>query len=124
LELKALTRQSRDLIALAIKCFSAHTYYVNSRIISEVNVASGGGASGSLFGEAGVTVSELLLEMDFVKRELYSVINLNKSLENDKHKLKGHLKKMEDEMQMTIQSYMQIIEAQQTEETKETDKLT
>ncbi len=91
LELKALTRQSRDLIALAIKCFSAHTYYVNSRIISEVNVASGGGASGSLFGEAGVTVSELLLEMDFVKRELYSVINLNKSLENDKHKLKGHL---------------------------------
>jgi hypothetical protein len=31
---------------------------------------------------------------------------------------------MEDEMQMTIQSYMQIIQAQQTEDTKDTDKLT
>jgi hypothetical protein len=37
IELKALSRQSRDLIALAIKCFSAHTYYINSKIISEVS---------------------------------------------------------------------------------------
>lgn len=34
--MKALSRQSRDLIALAIKCFSAHTYFINSKIISNV----------------------------------------------------------------------------------------
>ena len=49
------------------------------------------------------------MELDFVKRELYSLINFNKSLEADKGKLKQHIKKMEDEMQMTIDSYMQII---------------
>ena len=122
LELKALTRQSRDLIALAIKCFSAHTYYVNSRIISEVNIVKQGVAAGvaKIFGGEGVTVSELLLELDFVKRELYSLINFNKSLEADKQKLKQHLKKMEDEMQMTIDSYMQIIQSQQKQDKHDT----
>ncbi len=36
IEMRALSRQSRDLIALAIKCFSAHTYFINSKIISNV----------------------------------------------------------------------------------------
>ena len=38
LEIRALSRQSRDLIALAIKCFSAHTYFINSKIIASVRV--------------------------------------------------------------------------------------
>ena len=98
------------MIALAIKCFSAHTYYVNSRIISEVNIIKKGEqAISSLFGGEGVSVSELLLELDFVKRELYSLINFNKSLESDKQKLKMNLKKTEDDLQMTIESYMNII---------------
>ena len=41
IELKALSRLSRDLIALTIKCFSAHTYYINSKIISELNNSKG-----------------------------------------------------------------------------------
>lgn len=41
LEIRALSRQSRDLIALAIKCFSAHTYYVNSKIISDLRLPEG-----------------------------------------------------------------------------------
>lgn len=36
IEMRALSRQSRDLIALTIKCFSAHTYFINSKIISNV----------------------------------------------------------------------------------------
>lgn len=39
IEMRALSRQSRDLIALAIKCFSAHTYFINSKIISNVREA-------------------------------------------------------------------------------------
>ena len=34
--MRALSRESRDLIGLAIKCFSAHTYYINSKIISNL----------------------------------------------------------------------------------------
>ncbi len=40
IEMKALSRQSRDLIALAIKCFSAHTYFINSKIIANVSIKS------------------------------------------------------------------------------------
>ncbi len=93
LDLKALTRQSRDLIALAIKCFSAHTYYLNSRIISEVN----NNPQHTTF-SGNVSASDLLLELDFVKRELYSQIGLSKALESDKSRLKQHLRKMEEEM--------------------------
>ena len=35
--MKALSRQSRDLIALSIRCFSALTYYNNSKIIENLN---------------------------------------------------------------------------------------
>lgn len=38
IELKANSRHTRDIIALAIKSFSAHTYYINSKIISDVSV--------------------------------------------------------------------------------------
>lgn len=33
IEMRAGSRQSRDLIALLIKCFSAQTYFINSKII-------------------------------------------------------------------------------------------
>jgi hypothetical protein len=66
-------------------------------------------------------VSELLLELEFVKRELYSQINYGKALELDKVKLKQHLRKMEDEMQVTIETYRGLLE-QQAEETDKFNK--
>lgn len=56
-------------------------------------------------------MSELLLELEFVKRELYSQISHSKELERAKQKLKDHLRKMEDEMQVTIETYKDLIEA-------------
>jgi hypothetical protein len=38
-----------------------------------------------------LSVSELLLELEFVKRELYSQINYGKALEGDKKKLKSQI---------------------------------
>jgi hypothetical protein len=70
-ELRALSRQSRDLIALAIKCFSAHTYYINSKIISEINTVAIEGKKEQRQNES-TTISEVFLELEFVKRELYS----------------------------------------------------
>ena len=89
---------------MAIKCFSAHTYYINSRIISEVNNTIAAKPT-----EQAISVSQLLLELDFVKRELYSQINYGKTLEHDKQHLKNHLKKMEDEMHLTIGTYQDLL---------------
>jgi hypothetical protein len=89
---------------LAIKCFSAHTYYINSKIISDININDAKPPD-----EAAPTVSQLLLELDFIKRELYSQINYGRSLEVDKGNLKNHIRKMEDEMQLTINTYQELI---------------
>ena len=36
LEMKATSRQTRDIIALLIRCFSAQTYFINSKIMASV----------------------------------------------------------------------------------------
>jgi hypothetical protein len=56
-------------------------------------------------------MSAVLLELEFVKRELYSQINYSKDLEDEKSLLKDDMQKMEEEMQVTIESYKNIIES-------------
>lgn len=56
------------------------------------------------------TISSVLLELEFVKRELYNQISIVKELEQEKFKLKDDMRKMEDEMQLTIESYKGILE--------------
>jgi hypothetical protein len=36
LEIRTLSRESRDLISLTLKCFSAQNYFINSKIINMV----------------------------------------------------------------------------------------
>jgi len=81
--MKALSRQSRDLIALAIKCFSANTYFINSKIISSVSYA-GFHEDPQKSEQKETTVSEILLELEFIKKELYRSINSNKIITQEK----------------------------------------
>ena len=104
IEMRALSRQSRDLISLAIKCFSAHTYYMNSKIIADLNKEEPVKANAT-------TVSAVLLELEFVKRELYNQINYVRDLEKEKKLLKDDMRKMEEEMALTIDSYKNILES-------------
>lgn len=106
IEMRALSRQSRDLIALAIKCFSAHTYFINSKIISNLNKDS---KTEESKGNLETTISAVLLELEFVKRELYNQIGVVKCLDEEKGKLKEDMRKMEDEMATTIESYKNIL---------------
>ena len=108
IEMRALSRQSRDLIALAIKCFSAHTYFINSKIISNLNKDE---KPQELKGSLETTISAVLLELEFVKRELYNQIGISKELEGEKKKLKDDMRKMEEEMAVTIESYKNILES-------------
>ena len=73
IEMRASSRQSRDIIALLIRCFSAQTYYINSKIIanvaddSESNVDEDADLGPKIY-----SVSDVLLELEQVKRELYN----------------------------------------------------
>jgi len=102
IEMKALSRASRDLIALAIRCFSAHTYFINSKIISNLTTAKEMAKNNAF---VNTTVSSVLTELDFVKRELYNQINYAKELEVAKQKKVKQLEDIEEEMKVTIESY-------------------
>jgi hypothetical protein len=110
IELRALSRQSRDLIALLIKCFSAQTYFVNSRIIANVQEDDFMNTDeNSAQPTATFQVSDVLMELEFIKRELYNQINLAKNLEKEKHSLLNQITNLEEEMACTIESYKAIL---------------
>lgn len=81
-DLRALTRQSRDLMVLAIRSFSALTYFHNSKAIKFLN--SGSEVQKSDDEETKFEVSEVLIELDFVKRELYEQIDNNRKIHLEK----------------------------------------
>lgn len=118
--MKALSRNTRDTISLVLKCFSAHTYFINSKIISKINkeddltVLSPSKRAPKT--ETDTTISEVLLELEFVKRELYNQILFTRELETDKKKITDEYGKLEEEMALTIESYQQILEGLQTDE--------
>ena len=55
------------------------------------------------------------MELEFVKRELYNQINLSKSLEKEKRGLAKQVYDIEEEMQLTIQTYKEVLTASETD---------
>lgn len=86
LDLRALTRKSRDLIVLSLRCFSALNNYKNSKIISMLNSDEEEKVESSKL-EIN-SVSDLLLELDSVKRELYDQIESNRIIKMERQKMK------------------------------------
>jgi hypothetical protein len=97
--MRALSRQSRDLIAMTIKCFSAHTYFINSKIINTIskegqtlygsaNCGIGCGASMDEHEQQETSISEVLAELEFVKKELYDQINTGRKQNIEKQTLR------------------------------------
>ncbi|CAI2362673.1 unnamed protein product [Moneuplotes crassus] len=114
LDIRALTRKSRDLIVLSIRCFSALNQYKNSKVISMLNTEEGKENYNKLEIES---ISDLLVELDSVRRELSDQIEINKAIKNDKLKLKQEYQDLENEMNQTILSYQEVLESQQNEST-------
>jgi hypothetical protein len=103
-DLLALSRQSRDLIMLTIRCFCAHMFYLNSVVISQMCMPSSRKIRnfnkinkidvGEEFKEENMIhgeieeegdknyYSEVLMELDSTKRELYNAIELYESMIN------------------------------------------
>jgi len=74
IEMRAASRQARDVIALLIRCFSAQTYFINSRIIANVTEEDEnlGEDENANLGPKVYCVSDVLCELEQVKRELYN----------------------------------------------------
>lgn len=96
IEVRALSRASRDMICLALKCYSAQTALMNSNTIEQVCLQTNGAV-------------DLLVELEYVKRELYNCIGLNRKAEKEKQALQANIKNLEEEMQTTIQGWKQVM---------------
>ena len=86
--MRAASRQARDIICLLIRCFSAQTYFINSKIIANVNEEENCEEDEDTnLGPKVYSVSDVLCELDQVKRELYNQIHLSENLQKDKRVL-------------------------------------
>lgn len=113
IDIRALTRKSRDLIVLSIRWFAALNNYKNSKVISMLNQDE---EEKTDFTKLEISsISDLLIEIDSIKRELYYQIESNKVIKMEVQKHKKQLKDMEAEMEATIQGYCEVLESQQVE---------
>lgn len=113
LDLRALSRQSRDLIALSIRCFSALNYFKHSKVISTLNKDDEDDPEGSPSKKTTKekdAITDLLMELDFIKRELYEQIGINKDLEVECNKARKQFIDLENEMELTLEGYRTVLE--------------
>jgi len=134
LEVRTLSRESRDLISLTIKCFSAQSYFINSKIInlaedhdlcklisgnskfpSKSGVISTSQLPAAVAGNLPIkkqqyVLSDVMLELEFVKHDLDNQLQNLKLAEAETKRFKQQFNDVEDEMQTTIASYKNIIE--------------
>lgn len=112
LDLRALSRQSRDLIALSIRCFSALNYFKHSKVISSLNKdeETEGDSPSKKNSKEKDTITELLMELDFIKRELYEQIGINKELEVERNNARKQFIDLENEMEQTLEGYRIVLE--------------
>ena len=68
------------------------------------------------------SVSDVLSELEQVKRELYNQIQLTQNLEKEKKNLSNQVGQIEEEMQLTIASYRSVLEASETDSTTDFGK--
>jgi len=114
--MRASSRHARDIIALLIRCFSAQTYFINSKIIANVGDEDNLGADEDAnLGPKIYSVSDVLLELEPVKRELYNQIHLTNNLQHEKINLSSQVALVEEEMQLTIESYKSVLEASESD---------
>ena len=111
LDLRALSRQSRDLITLSIRCFSSLNYYKHSKVISALSKdESDLDDSPSKKKKEKDTITELIMELDFIKRELYEQIGINKELEVERNNARKQFLDLENEMEQTLEGYRIVLE--------------
>ena len=90
MSVRCLSKQSRDLIVMCIRCFALKNYLRNSKAITPEN-------------------SSVHLELDSTLRELSILANQNYLLTREKKKMRRELRNMEKEMHETIEAYQDLL---------------
>lgn len=102
--MRAADRKARDAIALLIRCSYAQTYFMNSKIIARVGDDEETLAEdeSNALNPKVYSVSDVLCELEYVKRELSNQIELNRNLEHDNLNLTTQVALAEEEMNSII----------------------
>jgi regulator of replication initiation timing len=78
-------------------------------------VSSSGYHEASQTDQKETSLAEILLELEFIKKELYSSISQAKQLTQEKQKLRVQVESLEDEIELTIHSYKSVLETNATD---------
>lgn len=110
LSLRTLTKTARDLIYLAIKCFAAKSFLLDSTLISGMEALfNEGKIFSSKMGKALGTLGGLLLEVEGLKKEVTYLLKFNVELSGEKETLLVEIRSLEKELSETIEAYSQAI---------------
>ena len=100
--LKTVSKTSRDLIYLALKCFAAKTFLVDNKLISSIeSIFSDGKLFSNKIGKNG-TLGDFLLEIEGIKKEVSYLLKHNHELVGDKEALSNEVKSLERSYQRPL----------------------
>lgn len=102
-----VSKNSRDLVFLAMKIFSAKNYLIDSKIINSLDEIFNEGGLFNL--KNGINLGQFLLEIDSMKRELTFIIRQNQQITNEKESLNKEILSLEKELSETIQAYTEAL---------------
>lgn len=105
LPLRILSRQSRDLIVLSIRCLAMRNYLINTKALKEVFQ---GEVMQQAQGEQQSSL-DLALELEGSIREIKNLLVVNKAVTIEKNRLKRELVELEDSINETIGSYQSLL---------------
>ena len=107
LGVKLLSRTARDLLILSLKCFGTRSYLAQSVMINNAVFTPGKIFKDKKDGPQ--QIGDTLLEVDSIKREMYLVLLRNQELGKDKERFQHSVKRLEEELSSTIETYSQLI---------------
>lgn len=108
--LKTVSKTSRDLIYLSLKCFAAKRFLLDSKLISSIeSLFSEGKLFSNAISKSGGTFGDVLLEVEGLKKEVNFLLKSSNELANEKEGLSKEIVSLEKELNETIEAYSQMI---------------
>ena len=82
---KLVSKNARDLVVLALKCFAAKNYLQMAKVINNLElIFSEGKPFSDKTDDKAKSSGDLLLEIESIKKELYAIMDQNKDLIQEK----------------------------------------
>jgi chromosome segregation ATPase len=105
IQLRCLSRQSRDLIVLSIRCLAMRNYLISTKALQEVFQ---GEAIQQSPGEQQTSL-DVALELESSVREIQNLLIVNEAVTTEKNRLKRELVELEDSINETINAYQSLL---------------